>query len=185
MMRYIVWLMAIVGLIIVLVILLSPGSSKPTTPPAAKSLPSFASTDAQASLTIDGPVNANQDHQAIRITVGRDNVTFEQLTGYEGQVVNLQSYSNTEAAYDVFLRSISYGGFTRGNTDKNLSDERGYCPLGDRYIFDFNQDGNDLQRFWSTSCGSPKTYKGDVLLTIRLFQAQVPDYSKLSQNVSL
>ncbi|HVA10893.1 MAG TPA: hypothetical protein VNG32_01875, partial [Candidatus Dormibacteraeota bacterium] len=75
-------------------------------------------------------------------------------------------------------------GFTDGNNDPKASDERGYCPLGDRYIFEFNENGQDLERYWATSCGSPKTYLGAFTLTVSLFTAQVPNYSTLTQNIS-
>jgi hypothetical protein len=80
------------------------------------------------------------------------------------------------------MLSLSHAGFTKGNADKALSDERGYCPLGSRYIFELiDENGKTIERYWATSCGKPKTYQGNVSLTRSLFQAQVPDYSRLIQ----
>jgi len=168
-----------------LIYLIFHGGSKPKVPVTHKTLDSYAVTDAQATLTIDGPINADQNHQGVKITVARDNVTFEQLQGYQGSVTNMQTFPNNVDAYTSFLLALAHAGFTQGNSSASLKDERGYCPLADRYIFEFQQDGQELERYWTTSCGSPKTYLGNTELTLTLFQAQVPGYDNLTQNISL
>jgi hypothetical protein len=183
-MRYFVAFMIALGLLFLVVFLLFHSGSKPKVQLTPKTLDSYATTDAEAVLTIDGPINAAQNHQQVRITVSRDDVTFEQLQGYDGNVVNMQSYANTENAYTVFLFSLAHAGFTKGDNNPALSDERGFCALGDRFIFQLQQDGQDIERYWSTSCGNSKTYLGSPSLTINLFQAQVPDYSKLTQDIT-
>jgi hypothetical protein len=184
-MRYFLAFLVTLGLILSLFFLLFHGGSKPKVPLTTRTLGSYASTDAEAVLTIDGPVNANQDHQAVRITVGHDDVTFEQIQGYQNTVVNSQNYANNQDAYVNFLLALAHAGFTRGDANPNHGDERGYCALGDRYIFELKQDNKDIERYWATSCGSPKTYNGSVNLTLALFQAQVPKYSDLTQNIRL
>lgn len=184
-MRYFVGFMITIGLIIVLILLLFRGGGSPKVPKTTKALTSYSTTDAEVRLTIDGPINADQIHQQVQITVGQDDATYEQLTGYNGAVVNSQSYANTETAYNVFLHALAHAGFTRGDISKQLADERGYCPLGDRYIFELIENGKDIERYWSTSCGKPKTYKGNTNFTLTLFQRQIPDYSTLTQHLSL
>jgi hypothetical protein len=185
-MRYFLGFLISIGLIIVLIFLLfHGGGSKAKVPTTAKTLESYASTDAEVRLTIDGPVNSQQEHQQIRVTVDRSQATFEQISGYEGQVVQQQQFASNDNAFQVFLHSLGHAGFTQGNTDKSLSDERGYCPLGDRYIFELIQNGQSIERFWATSCGKPKTYLGSLDLTLSLFKAQIPKYSDLTDNVVL
>jgi hypothetical protein len=184
-MRYFIGFLITVGLIILLIILLFSGHGKPKVAVTSKTLDSYASTDAQVRLTIDGPVNAVSQHEQIRITVDRDDVTFENLNGYDGDVVNSQIFANTESSYDVFLHALAHGGFTKGDPNPAARDERGYCPTGERYIFELTQDGDSLERYWATSCGSPKTYLGNLTLTLVLFQAQVPGYDSLSSNTGL
>lgn len=179
--RYLIWISAIIGLLIVLIFLLTPNNSGKVPP---KTLVSFASSNAVARLTIDGPENSEQQHQSISISVSNQSVTFQQMSGYEDQVVNLQTYTNNQASYNVFLHAIALAGFTRGNTSSSDSDESGYCPLGDRYIVDFSQNGNELERFWTTSCGGQGTYGGNIDSTLALFKAQVPDYTKLVEYVT-
>jgi hypothetical protein len=183
-MRYFVAFLVAMALIFLLIALLF-GGGKSKAPPVSKTLASYATTDADVQLTIDGPVNADQSHQAVQITVDSDNVTFEQLQGYDSDVVNTQVFNNTENAYANFLLALEHAGFTEGNNNPKLSDERGYCPLGPRYVFQLTQDGKDIERYWATGCGNPKTYQGNLILTLSLFQAQVPGYSKLVQNINL
>ena len=184
-MRYFIGFMVTIGLIILLIVLLFHGGGKPKITSTAKTLTSYASTDAQVSMTIDGPVNAASQHQQIRITVDRDNVTYQHILGYDNNVVDTQIFANTENSYNVFLHALKHAGFTKGDNSAALRDELGYCPTGNRYIFELDQDNNNLERYWSTSCGSPKTYLGAVGLTINLFQAQVPNYSDVTDNVQL
>ncbi len=184
-MRYFVGFLLAIGLIIILILLLFRGGGKPKVPVTSKTLDSYATTSAEARFIIDGPVNADSLHEQIQISVNRDNVTFEHLRGYEGESVKLQNYPNNQSAYTTFLLALAHAGFTHGNTDPALSDERGYCPLGDRFIVELIQDDRTLERFWSTSCGGPKTYLGNANLTRALFQAQVPDYLKQISDVRL
>lgn len=185
-MRYFIGFLITIGLIILLVVLLftggGGGSKKPKTP---KSLADYASSNSVVRMTIDGPINADQDHQAITITVGQDDTTYEQIQGYQGTVVNQQSFANNQNAYSNFLYALGHAGFTKGDNSKALANEKGYCPLGNRYVFELINDGSTIERYWATSCGKPKTYLGNTNLTITLFQAQVPGYTNLTENLNL
>ena len=184
-MRYFVALFIALGLVFLLIFVLFHDGSKSKLGPTHKALISYASTDADVRLTIDGPVNADQDHQQARVTVNRDNVTFERISGYNGNVVDTQIFNNSENAYAVFLAALSHAGFTLGSNDPSLSDERGFCARGDRYVFELRQDDKDIERYWASSCGNPKTYLGSVVLSLQLFKAQVPGYTNLTQNLQL
>jgi hypothetical protein len=184
-MRFFFGVLVAIGLIILIVILMLSGNGGSKLPAITKTLTSYTNDNDAVRLTIDGPVNANQNHQGIQITVDNSDVTFEQLQGYQDSVVNLQNFANNQPAFAVFLHALNFAGFTKGNTAKSLSDERGYCALGNRYIFELLENGNDLERYWTSSCGSPKTYLGSLNLTLSLFEAQVPGYSQLAQNINL
>ncbi len=183
-MRYFIGFLITIGLIIMLIVLIFSGGGKPKTA-IPKPLSSYSNTDAEVSMTIDGPVNADQNHQQVRITVGTSSVTYEEVSGYDGNVTERQTFHNTEAAYATFLRSLAIAGFTKGDTTASLRDERGHCPLGDRYIFELNQDGNSLERYWTATCGGPKTFLGNQAVTSQLFKDQVPKYNSLSDNINL
>lgn len=182
-MRYFIGFLVTIGLIIVLIILIFGGGGKKA--PTGKKLEDYASTDAQVSMTIDGPVNAASLHQQVRIIVDSNNVTYERIVGYDGNVVDTQLYANTQNSYDVFLHALRHAGFTQGINDPALKDERGYCALGTRYIFELTQGGNTLERYWATTCGNPKTYSGNISTTLTLFENQVPDYQQRTAGIAL
>ena len=185
-MRYFIGFLITIGLLILLIMLLfRGGGDKPKVPTTTKTLDSYASTAAETILTTDGPVNANSIHKQVRITVSRDQVRYEQLKGYDGEITSTKTYDNTENAYKTFLLALAHAGFTNGETDPALKDERGYCPTGSRYIMELTNDGKTLERYWASSCGKPKTYLGEVNLTLTLFRAQVPEYNTLASDFTL
>jgi hypothetical protein len=182
-MRYFIGFMVTIFLLILIIFLIVTGGSK-TPKVTARQLDSYATTSAIASMSIAGPITAQSTHNEVLISVGRDQVTYEQISGYDNNVVLTKTYENTEASYYAFLRALNTAGFTKGDRAKAVANEQGICPLGQRYVFALDQDGTQLQRFWSTNCGS-HTYGGNTSTTLTLFQAQVPDYNTLTQNVQL
>lgn len=196
-MRYFIGFLVTIGLIIILIVLLLSGhgghkAKAPQLQPSEKpktvnQLAGYADTDVVSRLIIDGQINAEQTHAALRITVGQNDVTYEQIQGYQGTVVNKQVYASNQSAYSNFLYAIGRAGFLLGDNNPQLANEKGRCSLGQRYVFELMENGRDIQRYWGTSCGSsvPKTYKGSLSVTLQLFQLQVPDYQTLTQSVQL
>lgn len=194
-MRYFVGFLIATGLFILLVVLLLTGGhggngnkqiqttgEKPRT---VSELAAYADTSAVVRMTDDGEINADQTHTTLRITVGQDDVTYEQIQGYQGTVVNKQVYNNNQNAYSNFLYALGHAGYTLGVDNSKFGSEKGLCPLGHRYIFELMDGDHDIQRYWATNCGSgsPKTYKGNLNLTVNLFQLQVPAYQDLTQDL--
>lgn len=190
-MRYFVGFLITVGLLILVVVLLLTGGGEkatPTTgqkPKTTKELAAYADTGAVARLTDSGEINAASQHTTVRITIGREDVTYEQIRGYEGSVVNQRTYVNNQNAYSNFLYAVGRAGFTLGDSDPKLANEKGFCPLGHRFVFELVDGAHEIQRYWATNCGNgaPKTYKGNLGLTLTLFQLQVPDYSDLTSEL--
>ncbi|HVI60549.1 MAG TPA: hypothetical protein VM535_00120, partial [Candidatus Saccharimonadales bacterium] len=159
------------------------GGDSPKKPKTPRTLASYSSTDAYVRMTIDGEINANQEHEVVRVTVNRQTATYEQLQGYEGTVLNTQNFANNEASYNNFLYALAHAGFTKGDPDKLLANERGQCPLGSRFIFELVDGGKTIQRYWATTCSSPKTYKGNLGATLELFERQIPNYDDLTEDL--
>ena len=182
-MRYFTGFLVSVGLIIlILVIILKSGGS--SNHPQPINLNSYANSDATVQLTIDGPINADQIHQSIQISIGRSESRSQLFQGYQGNIKTTNIYQNNQDAYTVFLHALNLVGFTKGNNDPKLSDERGYCPAGERYVFELTESG-DIERYWATSCGSQGTYGGSVIKTLDLFKKQIPDYNSIANNFVL
>lgn len=186
-MRYIIGLLLGIGLIVLTFILIfrafSGGGNEQET--KQLNLMDYANSGAVVRYTIDGQVNAASLHNRIRVTVSKDQVLFEQIQGYEGKLVQTKTYPSDVQAFSTFLRSLQIAGYTNGNKEFD-DDERGYCPLGQRYIYEAIDGGDTLQRWWSTSCSTEiGSFKGQASTIRTLFQRQVPEYTNLTRTIRL
>lgn len=176
-MKYFFGFLASIGLIVFVFILIMRGFSGGN---AKKNIPApltdYTSTSVLMQYTMDGPINADQEHKALRITVGQDQTKIELLQGYTQAVSETKTYENNQDAYGAFLRALDVAGYTKGNTDSSKKDQRGYCPTGYRYSYDIVDGSNTKQHFWATSCGGQGTFKGNVNQVRNLFQSQIPNF---------
>jgi hypothetical protein len=183
-MRYFLVFLITVGLIVLVFVIIlksfSSAPSKPVTP-----LVDYSNTNTVIEITIDGPVNDNQDHNAVQMIVGQTQSEINIVQGYQNAVVNTQSYPNNSAAYGWFLRSLDLAGYTEGKSNSNLTDYRGYCSTGDVYVFQVLTGSTVNEQYWATSCGGPGTFKGNMSLVETLFQAQFPDYGDITSNINI
>jgi hypothetical protein len=137
-------------------------------------------------MTIDGVINGNDVHRQIRIRVDRYGRHLEIIQGYSDTIIDRHDFANTEDAYRVFLKSLNYTGFLAAKKDVKNTDYEGQCPLGDRFIFELRNGGDQLSQLWSTTCGSIGTLVAANTSALQnLFENQITDYSKLTQNVNL
>lgn len=176
--RYLVGFLITIGLIILLISLLFGGGNDKKVPKTSKTLDSYASTDAVATLTAAGPINYQGDHREVRISVSRDQVLYEVQRGYNGEIIKQQNWGNTQEAYRAFLAALETANFTKGDTKAAIKDPTGLCPLDKRYILTLTEGGNDIIRFWSTTCGA-KTFQGKLSTVKELFRTQLPANSNL------
>lgn len=185
-MRYFLAFLVTIGLLIILIFVLftGGGNDKAKVPTSKKTLVSYANTDAEASLLIAGPINANSLHERILITVNSSAVTYKAFRGYDGFVTRTERFANSENAYSAFLSGLTTSGFTSQRTGTSYGDGAGTCPLGQRYTFKFVDNGKSLVNSWAGSCGGTKTFLGSLNLTISLFQLQVPDYNLLTVDLN-
>jgi|SRR3989344_682288 len=170
-------------------------SEKPATPISknTKSLPDYASTDAIARLTIDGPINGDDMHRQIRISVSSTLRTIDIIQGYQGTVIQTESFINNQAAYTAFLHALNKAGYT-GKLVKTKKipfvsdDDQGACPLGNRYYYEIINSGNNAdQRLWTSSCGAPVpgNFGGSAPLVNQLFQTQFVNYGEFTKTVGI
>lgn len=176
-MRFIIGVIIAIGLIVMVLILLLRG---PSTPPTNYDLMRYANTGTAMRLTIDGPITAEQTHREIQITVDNSLSSIAVIQGYQGRILRQRSYASNVTAYSVFLRALQLAGFNRGKNAPSLRDERGYCPLGERYIMEIVNGSQVSQHYWATSCGGQGNYQGHLNTVISLFTGQIPDYSALT-----
>jgi hypothetical protein len=184
-MRYFFGFLIAIGLIVLVFFLVLRGFSGSSTPKNQTQLTDYANTNTVMSLTIDGPTSADQTHESINITVGESETVINIMQGYQGSVTSSKTYGNNSTSYGQFLSALQVAGFQKGNTDPTKRDERGFCPTGNRYIYQIEQGNSNSERFWSTSCGSGGTFKGSASIVRQLFIKQVPDYDQLTAGLDM
>ena len=181
--RYLIGFIAVIGLLFIIILLIVHHHSGPSTTKQQKTLTSYINDpNATVSETVVGPVSASQTHQQYQISVSNQTATMNVMAGYDGSVTSSKTYPMTTASFSELINALNRAGFTEGNTSSTLSNDQGYCPTGERYIFELQDGSSKVQRFWSTSCGGTKTYRGNTDLTTSLFEAQIPDFNDLVNN---
>jgi hypothetical protein len=190
-MRYIVAALIAIGLVILFIILLFRaifGGGGENSPAERRvNLADYENTGVIMRMVNEGPINADELHRQVYIEVGRDGNKIQLVHGYQGNVVRQEQVNSNSSAYGSFLRAIDLLGYNNGNRSKNeaVTDYRGHCPFGNRYIFQI-MDGNDVkQQFWSTSCGNEGSFRGQADQIVQLFQAQIPGYDDLTQDLGI
>lgn len=184
-MKYFLGFIASIALVILVIFLvirgLSGGGEEAAT--TAKQLVKYADTATTVSLEVDGPITADEIHNAYRITVGRDETLIETFKGYEEEVIESQTFENNEASYANFLRALDIAGFSKGNSEAS-KDPRGQCATKNRFIMKIQNGSSDMQNYWTTSCDGG-TFKGDMAQVRQLFVRQVPEASKFTRKLNL
>jgi|SRR3989344_2425129 len=186
--RYFATFIAVVVLLVFGVVLLTGGDSKEATTAqkAPITLADYIDKNSEVTMTIDGKANAEELHRVIRVKISPNQRVMDVIQGYNNTVLQNVTLTNSKASYDTFMRSIASSGFTRENKGAKQKDERGLCPLGQRFIFELHENGEQKQRLWKTSCGSTGgTFAGNFSTVRTLFQRQIPDFDKQTAGVQL
>lgn len=184
-MKYIVGAVAVILVAVLGIILILGRSNDDQAGERQVNVTDYADKDAILELTIQGRLVGQDDRRAIRITVSRTERHIAILRGYEETVERSQTFTNVEPAYTTFVRALGMAGFSR-ERQAIQTDERGVCPLGNRYIYILKDGPEQLMRLWSTSCGRDEgTFGGNANLIRQLFQNQIPDYKKIVSGVKL
>jgi len=188
-MKYFLGFLASIGLVIFVFVLVLRGFGGKGNNQTVNPLTDYANTDAVVRMTVDGPIVADQQHQAYRVTIGRSETRIETLQGYEYDTIDTKTYENNQEGFTNFLRAADLAGFTKGikDADSQAQDERGVCAFGQRYVFEIIKGTSQVQRYWATSCGGGGTFKGNSGVVKRLFDKQVPtvDYGTMVSRLHL
>lgn len=183
-MKYFFGFLAAVGLIVLVFVLIIRGFSGGPKEEQAIDLSSYGNTDAVVRLTVEGPVVADQNHNAYQITIGRNTAKIETYKGYERQVIETKVYENNEEAYETLLLSLERAGYQRTIEDESNTDPRGICPTGNRYTYELVDGSSTLIESWSASCNKG-TFRGDATAIRNLFIRQIPEFSRVTGKLNL
>lgn len=178
--------MVVVAIIaIILIVGRSPAPDNPAKRPTAVQLADYANQNSIVSFTTQGRLVGEDQRKAIRISVSPNERRIEILSGYEQFVERSQTYPNTQAAYETFLKALQNAGFARERKSA-YSDSRGVCPLGSTYLYELSASGSEKIDLWSTSCRSSEgTFAGNASVVRQLFQLQITDYRQQTRDVRL
>lgn len=185
-MRYIIGVFgAILVLLVVFVLIFTKGNdSNPATTPAPIHLVDYAAKNSTVSYTTVGSVVGEEQQRNIRIVVTPTERRLEILSGFGQDTLSSQSFPNTAVGYENFLSALGGQGFT-SSKKTSIEDPRSICPQGQRFEYVVTNDGQSVSDLWSVSCDRSGTFNGRASIVQSLFQAQIPDYSTLTSDVTL
>lgn len=185
--RYLAGMGVVIALLFLIIFMIVRGGGNDNKVPETKrALTSYVEdTTVTVSETIIGPIVSADKHSEVQISVTNQSAAIEVSKGYDGNVVKSNTFPLTTNGFSEFLSALDKVGFTKGNTADDLKDDKGYCPTGLRYIFEIRDGSDTIQRFWATSCRGAKSYRGDLPLTLQLFERQIPDYDSYVQDLDL
>lgn len=172
------------GFFLIVRFISGPDEPKPGTSQQAPAQ-DFKKDTRSVTYTAQGRVVGEEEHRRVRIHVSPSERTIDLIEGYDESVVKTQTFANVQDAYDVFiasLKNLGYDSFNRQVT----ADERGFCPLGKRYVYEAELQNDSKLRSWSTSCGRKEgSFTGNASLVRRVFEAQIPEYKEFVKGSGL
>ena len=189
-MRYAVAVLLIIVFAIVAIIFFGRGNGSETRDSAAASrvtkVADYAeNSSASVSWTMQGRVVGEDQFRSVRITVTPRSRTVEILNGYNQITERQQEFGSTPEAFRTFAKALDLANFGKERTVQ-IADERGVCPLGNRFIYRVSEGAREVMRSWSSSCQSTDgPFSGNPSLVGQLFKNQITDYHKFMNNVQL
>lgn len=185
-MKYVLGIVAIIFVMLIGILLLTGGGDEPRSDERVILAEEANKPGASVAFTTQGRLVGQNERRAIRVKISQDERRLEILTGYEEAADRSHVYPNTDAAYETFLVALDQAGFT-DEQKTVVEDERGACPLGKRYIYEFKEYSQQIVHLWDTSCGNRAggTFDGDDSTIRKLFERQIPDYRDRVRDVDL
>ena len=136
------------------------------------------STDAdrRVTMTVRGPIVADESFQSYRITVTPNARSLVTYTGYLDRVVDEVRLPNNTAAYEQFVFALDRAELARGEAftgDRN--DVRGICATGRVVEFAIINKEEVVKQLWTSTCrGSVGSLDASVDQLTNLFVSQIP-----------
>lgn len=132
-----------------------------------------------------GPITANETFRSYRIAVSPTERTMTTYTGYMGKEIASEKLDNNTEAYTQFVYALDRAKLMDGQKLSGAeNDLRGICANGNVFQFATMQRSNVVQKYWTTTCkGSQGSLAANVTQVSRLFQRQIPTYTKLYQKM--
>jgi hypothetical protein len=139
------------------------------------------------SMTVRGPIVANEDFRSYRITVSPTARQFQAFTGYLDTVTGEQTLTNNTAAYAQFVNALDKANMVKGTPfEGEKNDTLGICATGRLYEFRVLNSGTVDEMLWTSTCsGSPGSLKASSAQLSQLFLNQIPNGSTITASLRL
>lgn len=132
--------------------------------------------DRSVHMTIRGPIVADENFRTYQVVVSPAEREYTVYSGYRDEVVSRDTFGNNTRAYEQFVYALDKAAMTKPGkyTESEASDIRGICATGRVYEFELYDGDNQIQRYWTSTCGgSPGTLGASVQQITNLFSAQI------------
>lgn len=130
----------------------------------------------KVSVVISGPIVAREQHYKVSMEISANERVLEVSRGYGDSSIDRKRYANDRAAFSEFINALEKRGLE--NTKQSTTDVDGYCPSGERYVYNFNSPSYEFER-WSNSCDTIGTLPSGGRGIRELFRNQFPDYREM------
>ncbi|MCL2281007.1 hypothetical protein FWC31_03990 [Candidatus Saccharibacteria bacterium] len=170
--------------------LLLGGGSNPREVSAGQKLLNEPNEQVAVRMSTRGPVNANENHYSIVMTISANQRRITTYHGYDGSVIHDEQLSNTKIAFDDFLAALNRAGFMRENPTEEP--HQGICATGQLIFFEVfeyvrDEQGNvsekSATKLWTTTCDKLNgNFAGLLNNVINLFKAQIPGSQTIIDN---
>lgn len=182
--QFIIFLTFVVGFVLILMFAFGRRPSSNSTAKNTKktfTVNEYAERDSKVVATFDGPINGDDAHRSVKITVTRGSRTIDIIQGYEGKVIKTQTFTNNPDAYYDFIHALARVGF--GRTRKSdTENEVGVCAPGRRFIYEVYDNNDRVARTWAASCNKGSSLAAPEVVN-NLFRMQITDYDKVVSGV--
>lgn len=145
------------------------------------------SADRSVSMTVRGPIVADEDFRSYRIIISPSSRDFASFKGYLDTVINQESLPNNTAAYDQFVHALDKANMVAGKPfEGEKNNVSGICATGKVYEFSIRAAGEATETLWTSTCGgSPGSLRANVNQLSSLFLNQIPDGSNIEASLRL
>jgi len=139
------------------------------------------------SMTVRGPIVADEDFRSYQIIVSPNNREFKAFSGYLEAVINQDSFPNNTAAYDQFVHALDKANMVKGTPfEGEKNNVLGICATGKVYEFRVLSGGSDEEMLWTSTCsGSPGSLRASATQLSQLFLNQIPNGADITASLKL
>jgi hypothetical protein len=138
-------------------------------------------------MTVRGPIVANELFHSYKIEVTPNGRTLTTYTGYLDQPIDQMSLSNNTPAYEQFVYALDKANLVKGTPFTGTkNDTRGICATGHVYEFNVLSAGNSVKMLWTSTCSNTKgSLSASIGPLTSLFIDQIPNSKSAIEKVDL